>query len=216
MKKDLVDLLVNQFNWKRSDAEKLTIESLEIQYKKEMMLQAFEAQLATETKETTKPSEEKRVVAEKKFHDDDQIEVMNGAPSVLFYKGLRDEFLYEFKNYGEVQTMSFAELRMMSRRNRKYLEENWIIIMDEEVLKELRLDHLQQEYYTDEDLFEMLSEDSLFRLSEALESKDSIQQAIIRKAIAMNNSGELRLVSIKKKIEDHFKLDLDEIILEKD
>ena len=223
-KKELIDILVKEHGWKEENLKNFNIEALEVTLENAIMIKEMQEKLTAqpvveEAKvQATEPASNrrKRKTAESLFEDDDIIEVMNGAPSALVYKDTSNPtaFEYKFEKYGDIEEMSFLEIKTMARRHKKFLQNKWIIILDEDVVRELRLEDFQSDYFTQEDLDEILVKDSQHRIDTVLKSGESIQNAFLRRAILANKRGELESVHVLRKIENHFDISMDEVEIE--
>lgn len=223
-KKELIDILVKEHGWKEENLKNFNIEALEVTLENAIMIKEMQekltAQPVVEEAKVQAPepasNRRKRKTAESLFEDDDIIEVMNGAPSALVYKDTSNPtaFEYKFEKYGDIEEMSFLEIKTMARRHKKFLQNKWIIILDEDVVRELRLEDFQSDYFTQEDLDEILVKDSQHRIDTVLKSGESIQNAFLRRAILANKRGELESVHVLRKIENHFDISMDEVEIE--
>lgn len=223
-KKELIDILVKEHGWKEENLKNFNIEALEVTLENAIMIKEMKEKLTAqpvveEAKvQASEPAsnKRKRKTAESLFEDDDIIEVMNGAPSALVYKDTSNPtaFEYKFEKYGDIEEMSFLEIKTMARRHKKFLQNKWIIILDEDVVRELRLEDFQSDYFTQEDLDEILLKDSQHRIDTVLKSGESIQNAFLRRAILANKRGELESVHVLRKIENHFDISMDEVEIE--
>lgn len=226
-KKELIDILVSDFGWKEENLKNFNIEALEATLKNAKMLKEMEQQLAEQSlfskqekvsfePETKTKRKKKQAISQ--FEDDDIVEVMNGAPSALIYKDTTDKngFEYKFEKYGDIEEMSFKEVKMMARRHKKFLKNNWIIILDEDVVKELKLEDIQKDFLTVEDFDEILTKDSKHRIDSVLKAGESTQNAFLRRAIILYKQKKLESVYVLRKIEEHFKVDFEELDIEEE
>lgn len=227
-KKELIDILVTDFGWKEENLKNFNIEALEVTLENAKMLKLMEQKLAEQAKDSLEASVEivepetktkhKKKQAVSQFEDDDIVEVMNGAPSALIYKDTTDRngFEYKFEKYGDIEEMSFKEVKMMARRHKKFLKNNWIIILDEDVVKELKLEDIQKDFLTVEDFNEILTKDSKHRIDSVLKAGESTQNAFLRRAIILYKQNKLESVYVLRKIEEHFKVDFEELDIEEE
>lgn len=216
-KKEYIEILVNEHNWDESLLKAMTLDVLKA------ILESAEAlKEAKASVEKSEPEAEKKIVLKetkreiKEFNDDDMIEVMNGATQRLIYVGELDGYYYDFARYGDREEMPYKELRLMARRQRKFLENRYIIILDEDAIASLRLGNIQTGIYTTEDLHEILLEDKKSRINSVLNSSEATQQALLRMAVSMKKNSQLRLVKIVDAIENHFDVRLDDLEVSED
>jgi hypothetical protein len=67
---------------------------------------------------------------------------MNITNGILIYKSKKTGMHLQFEKYGDIEYIEFGELLTMKTSSRKFLEEPWILILDEEVVKYLGLEKL--------------------------------------------------------------------------
>lgn len=83
--------------------------------------------------DTTKEVAPKRVI-----QNDTPVICKNGTRGNLIYKSSRNlGYEVEWNEFGEEQEISFGELLAMRGSQRRFFEENWILIEDPEVIKKL-------------------------------------------------------------------------------
>lgn len=215
-KRDVIELLVNDYGWDESLLKAMTLDALKTILDNAEALKKAQAQLdevkeEVEVKEKSKTIPAEYIPKQKEFDDHEMIEVMNGATQRLIYVGELDGYYYDFARYGDREEMPYAELKLMARRQRDFLKNRYIIILNDDVIESLRLGDLQTGIYTNEDLREILLEDSKGRIRSVLKASEATQQALLRMAVKMKQDGELRFVSIVEAVENHFGVRLDDV-----
>lgn len=108
--------------------------------------------VATETVTPEAPKKpEKRVIL-----DTDLITVMNNTKGMYGYIS-PNGFYIDFNEYGDMTEVPMGELRKMaSSTAKKHLLKPWIIVMDEDAIKELRLEKAYENIYTTQEVDTLL------------------------------------------------------------
>ena len=87
----------------------------------------------------------KRVKVEP-LNDSDDIEVQSMIPNVSYLDTKNQDF-YEWKNVGDIETMSYETLKNMWKNNRGYFKKLWIRPLDKRVIDKFNgLSKLYTEY----------------------------------------------------------------------
>ena len=110
-----------------------------------------------ETKETVEDVKKtKNVVNEvKKFAPDDTILCKSVCAGKLLYEGRKSKIVYEFSNIGDTEYVEFQDLRASALSKADMLYKPYIMIDDEDVLKDKafsKLNELYENLYDDEDI----------------------------------------------------------------
>lgn len=96
-----------------------------------------------EVKDTAKTEEPKKKEAPKKLAKDEFIPVMNNTTGRYGYIG-RSGYSFELEEYGDIADIPFGELQTMRTSQKRHLEDAFIIIMDEQAVKELNYTKLYE------------------------------------------------------------------------
>lgn len=150
---------------------------------------------ATRTKKATTPKV-------KTIADNTMVVVRSNVKGELVYKSTKTGLMWTFHDYGDEDTMEFSELRNMVSSQRKFVEEGWIEILDEDVKKALKVERYEKNTISAEDideLFEMNPEE----LKEIISSvKPSAKALIFDIAKEKYGTGELYDIRTIRAIEE--------------
>jgi len=92
--------------------------------------------MPTKTKTTVQQAGSEKTAA---LTEQDEIQVVSNLPNVS-YKGDRSGDFYSWQNAGDIERMTFGELKDMWRSHKGYLRSMILKPLDERVAKEFRLD----------------------------------------------------------------------------
>ncbi|MEK4025509.1 hypothetical protein [Sporosarcina sp. FSL W7-1283] len=96
------------------------------------------------------PKEEPR----RELTNETQVEVMNNTTGRYGYFG-RSGFAMEMTEYGDVLEIPFGELKRMRAEQKRHLEDAFIVLLDEDAVKELRYEKLYEGVFNEEGLDEL-------------------------------------------------------------
>lgn len=135
------------------------------------------------------------------------------SPVIFIYKSsLNPGYVVEWSGLGEIQEMEYRELVSMRGNQRRFFEENWILIDDPAVIKKLGVGrYYQNSLSTDdfEDVFNM-SADEIKEIVPTLPG--GTKDAIASEAKKKIDSGELDSRSAIKALEDSLDVELEDTI----
>lgn len=162
--------------------------------------------METTKKTTTKPktTRAKKPVTPKvkTVSDNTLITIRSKVKGELIYKSTRTGLLWIWHDYGDEDTMEFGELRNMVSSQRKFVEEGWIEILDEDAKKALKVERYEQNTLSSEEIDELFDLD-VEEIKEILSSvKSSAKALIFDLAKEKYQSGELYDVRVIRAIED--------------
>ena len=168
---------------------------------------------AAATKATTaKTTVEQPVVSTAEITNETMVECRSGVSGNLIYKSsLNPGYVVEWSGLGEIQEMEYRELVSMRGNQRRFFEENWILI-DPAVIKKLGVGrYYQNSLSTDdfEDVFNM-SADEIKEIVPTLPG--GTKDAIASEAKKKIDSGELDSRSAIKALEDSLDVELEDTI----
>lgn len=151
-------------------------------------------------------------MATRRITNDTLIECKNGVMGNLIYKSnLNPGYIVEWTEFGEVQEIEYRELVAMRGTQRKFFENNWILIEDADVLHKLGVERYYKNALTTENF------DSVFRMSpDNIRAKvpglsSGTKEAIRIKAIKMIKDGTFDSRSAIKALGDALGCDLEEL-----
>lgn len=157
--------------------------------------------MARPTKNADKPSKPQRV----KIDADYLIPVRSNVGGVLYYKSKRTGYEETWDGTGVVIEMEFSELVAMRNSQKKFFENNWIVIEDtddytaDEIYAALNVD----KYYTSGGLYDNI--DDIFdfsakKIEEVVPTlSKAVKETIITKAYTMLAEDDSRLDSNAKR-----------------
>lgn len=156
---------------------------------------------------------EQSVVSAAEITNETMVECRSGVSGNLIYKSsLNPGYVVEWSGLGEIQEMEYRELVSMRGNQRRFFEENWILIDDPAVIKKLGVGHYyQNSLSTDdfEDVFNM-SADEIKEIVPTLPG--GTKDAIASEAKKKIDSGELDSRSAIKALEDSLDIELEDTI----
>ena len=137
---------------------------------------AAKADTATET---AKVADKKQA---REIKNDTPVVCKNGTRGNLIYKSTRNlGYEVEWSEFGEEQQIEFGELLVMRGSQRRFFEDNWIIIEDQNVLKRLGVERFYK------DVPEIEKFDELFK-----EDPDMLKEKISGMSAGMKDSVRIR------------------------
>nr|DAK57520.1 MAG TPA: structural protein [Caudoviricetes sp.] len=162
---------------------------------------------------TAKTTVEQPVVSTAEITNETMVECRSGVSGSLIYKSsLNPGYVVEWNSLGEIQEMEYRELVSMRGNQRRFFEENWILIDDPAVIKKLGVGrYYQNSLSTDdfEDVFNM-SADEIKEIVPTLPG--GTKDAIASEAKKKIDSGELDSRSAIKALEDSLDVELEDTI----
>jgi hypothetical protein len=153
-------------------------------------------------KETPK---KKRVIGR-----DELIPIMNNTNGTVIYTSKTSGQEWVFNSYGQTDDIEMGELIKMKNAHPRYLNEPWIIILDEDAVQQLGLSNLYENVMKPEEL------DNFFKLpvdkfNEILNNTPSgMKQLIVSKAMKGIKDGSFDSMSKIKAIEESYGIRLRE------
>lgn len=147
--------------------------------------------------------------AEKRqFSKNDDVEIMNNTTGRYGYIG-RSGFSIEMNEYGDTLEIPFGELKAMKGEQKRHIEEAFIVILDEDAIKELRLEKLYENILDLDGVEEILQDHE--KLDKILNKMPSTMRETIGSiAVRKFKSGELYDKRVQKVIEDNLKIKIDD------
>lgn len=213
-KKELVEQLV-EYGYDESDFKSNTIPTLEkllakeqkledLAKKVDMLLDAKESPVEAPVTITKAKKLVKEVIPRERL-----VNVMSGVQGTLLYKSDTGE-RYVFYNYGDTDLITYGELLRMRTRQRKFLDKNWIIILDEDVIEDFKLKDQYSNILIPEDV------DSIFSSEASLsdfydKANESTKEALVGFAISRYKNGELTNLNVAKFFEVKYGVSLDSV-----
>lgn len=159
------------------------------------------------TPETVKPKVEAR--PEKRvFNTDDKVEIMNNTTGKYKYTSKRSGFALEMEDYGDTEDITFGELRTMSSTQKRHITDAFIVILDEDVVKELGYEKLYKNVFSYEGVEELFNNPD--KLNEVLPKMPvTMRETLGAIAIRKFKNKELFDLRIKGVIEKNLKVTID-------
>ena len=139
------------------------------------------------------------------------VECRSGVSGNLIYKSaLNPGYTVEWDHLGDIQEMEYRELVSMRGNQRRFFEENWILIDDPAVIKKLGVErYYKNSLSTDdfEDVFTMPAD----KIKEVVPTlPGGTKDAIASEAKKKIENGELDSRSAIKALEDSLSVELEE------
>ncbi|UGO51079.1 hypothetical protein PQE70_gp226 [Bacillus phage vB_BanS_Nate] len=206
-KSDLIKILVEEYGYEKEDL-KFDAESKPYTNAK---LQALIDAEKEDAEVFASQSKRIKVQKSKKFKDEDLIPVMNGLSGGLFYQSDRTHKVWEFKGFGQESAMEFSELINLRNKYPAYFMDGWLIVCDDDVVKELNLASMYENILTPKNVKEVFEKP----IEEMEKFVDRLPQGMkitfVDIAKDLYNKEELDSVKVIRFIEDKFKFSLDDL-----
>lgn len=132
------------------------------------------------------------------------VPVSNNTDGTLVYVSKRTGQNWVFEKYGDEDVIELHELRTMASSQRRFFEDNWINILDEEVIEYLRLERFYEKNLSEDEL------DGLFDLSVEevadviAKASANVKSLILGKARHKYENGRLTNIHIIQLLEEKF------------
>lgn len=142
-----------------------------------------------------------------KLSNETEIEIMNNTTGIYGYIG-RSGFAMDMTEYGDILEIPFGELKRMRAEQPRHLQDAFIVVLNEDAIKELRLEKLYEGIVNDTGLDELFNDHK--KLGEVLPKMPAIMKetvAIIAKRGFKNDT--LHDNRVKKVIEDNLKIKIE-------
>lgn len=150
-----------------------------------------------ETPKTTKP----------KLTADTDIEVMNNTTGYYGYIG-KSGFAMDMSEYGDILEIPFSELKRMRAEQPRHLTDAFIVVLNDEAVKELRLEKIYEGIVNNAGLDELLADPK--KLKEVIPKMPStMRETISIIARRKFRTDELYDNRIKKVIEEGLNIKID-------
>lgn len=94
----------------------------------------------------------------RKIGSDENIEIMNNTTGRYKYVSNRSGFTVEMNDYADLESIPFGELRTMSSSQKRHITDAFIVILDEDAVKELGYEKLYENVVNREGIEELLAD----------------------------------------------------------
>ena len=161
-----------------------------------------EENMSKDMKENTKSR-----VSTEPLNDSDEIDVISLVPNVS-YKDSKTGDMYMWDEVGHVEPMTFETLKNLWRNHKGYFRDMLLRPDDERVINKFGLTRTfdKYEFLMDKNNYNRKKIDEV--LSVISETPNGLKYSIVTKIKDMVVTGELTDVSVIRKLEKHFDLDL--------
>lgn len=145
--------------------------------------------------------------------NDTMVECRNGTAGNLIYKSqLNQGYTVEWNAFGDVQEIEYRELVSMRGNQRRFFEENWILIDNPAVIKKLGVERYYKNSLTT-DSFDDVFTMSVDEIKEVVPTlPGGTKDAIAAKAKEKIETGELDSRSAIKALEDSLSVELEDTV----
>lgn len=145
--------------------------------------------------------------------NDTMVSCRNGTAGNLIYKSLLNPgYTVEWDGFGDTQDLEYRELVSMRGNQRRFFEDNWILIDDYRIIQKLGVDRYYQNSLTTDNFDEVFSMPA-DKIKEVVPSlPGGTKDAIASRAKDKIESGELDSRSAIKALEDSLSVELEETI----
>ena len=198
-KKELINVLTEQYGYEAEDIKMLTNAKLEGMIKQE---EADRKEL--ENKETSV------IVEETGFKDDDMILVMNGFGGALTHRSLSTTRVWEFSGFGQTHKIPYGELLTIRNTNPKVFNKGWLVVLNPKIQEDFGLTEMYKNILTPSNIDTVFDNnvEELGKLIDAL--PEGMQIALVDKAREFYSTGKIDSISKIKLIENKFNISLED------
>lgn len=195
-KQELINILIETYGYKEEDISTLTNAGLKSLIKKEEdEAEDFEASLTVEK-------------VKQVFKDDDLVHVMSGFGGSLRYKSIRNDRVWMFSNFGQVDKLPYAELLNIKNNSPKVFSDGWIIILNKQIQEDFGLVETYKHIITPENIDSIFSKNAT-EVEDFLNNLPKGMKAVFfSKARELYNKNILDSRSLIELIEEHFDVSL--------
>ena len=198
-KKELINVLVEQYGYELEDIKMLTNAKLEGMIKQE------EAD-----REELEHQETAVIIKDAGFKDDDMILVMSGVAGALKHRSLTTSRVWDFLEFGQTQKMPYSELLTIRNTNPKVFNQGWLVVLNKRIQEDFGLIEMYKNILTPETM-ETVFDKSVDELSVLIDNlPEGMQLALMDKARTLYNNGKIDSISIVKLIEQKFNISLED------
>lgn len=169
------------------------------------------ATVDTKVVEETKPEKKDTKPKVRTFDKNDDVEIMNNTTGRYGYSA-RSGFAVEMEEYGDILSIPFGELKTMRSTQKRHIEDAFIVILDEDAVKELKLEKLYENVLDAEGVEDVLNdkEHGHERLDKMLPKMPTgMREVVAEIATRKFRSGELYDMRIKKVLEDNLDIKIE-------
>lgn len=154
-----------------------------------------------------KTSETKKTVKVEPLNDSDEIEVISLVPNVS-YKDSKTYDMYEWKEVGHKELMTFETLKNMWRGNKGYFKNLWLKPNDDRVIKAFGLNRTfdRYEYLMDGSNYTTKKINTI--CDEIKATPNGLKSSICDKVKNLVINGEITDVSVIRTLENRLQIDL--------
>jgi hypothetical protein len=217
-KKELIEKILNVTDmFKKSELEGKKVEELEkilklgqsvtnLEKESEMKIKGF-ADGPTIGVNSDKSSKFQRM-KKPSLDKNELIPVMNITNGTLVYTSRKTGLSVKFEKYGDVEYLEVGELLTMRSGQRRFLDEPWILIMDDEVVEYLGLDKMYRKLVSPQNI-DQIFEFDVDTFKEIVDNAPiGYAQLIISRAKAKLKDGSLDSLAKIKILEEKFHVEL--------
>lgn len=165
-----------------------------------------EKEIKEEVKPKTKKSKNRRRKSTSKIDPHELIPVMNFTVGTLFYSSPKTGFTLDLSGFGATDEVEFHELKTLRASSHKSILTNpWLLILDEETVKELRLEDIYENLFISLDEVKQLLKMPVDKFEEILNVLPPEGQKVVCKiAKQMYQKGTFDSIKKIKLLEETF------------
>lgn len=144
------------------------------------------------------------MAAKRKLDNNTLVNVANNTHGVLYYRSPRTQQEWIFQKYEDEDVMELHEIRTMSTSAKRFFEDNWLRILDEDAIEYLRLGKYFEKAMTPEEL-ESLFDKGADELKEVVDGASSnVKSLILAKAREKYEEGNLTNIHVIEMLKEKF------------
>jgi hypothetical protein len=198
-KKQLIEVLVKEYGHEEKDIKTLTNGKLIdlIKQEQEDMKEAEKPQAISKPKQT-------------KLDKEYQVLVMNGTYGQLQYISDVNGSTWKFTEYGQTDEMNFGEIQSMLNRQPTFIKDGWLVILDDQVIQELRLQEYYKHIYSEQELDDIFAEANIEKIREIIKGGNlGIKTMFAQYSMNRYKEGKLHDFRIIRLVQEELNLILD-------
>lgn len=198
-KKELIQVLVEEYGYELEDVKMLTNAKLEAMIKQEEL-----------DKEELELQETLVVKKDTNIKDDDLIMVMNGESGALVHRSYSTGRIWEFREFGQTQKLPYSEILNIRNNNPRVFEEGWLIVLNPQIQNDFGLKETYKNILTPDNIgkvFEKNTDD----LSVFIDNlPEGMKTTFVAKARELYRTNKIDSITKVRFIEQKFGISLED------
>lgn len=198
-KKELINILVDEYGYEQEDIKLLTNAKLETMIEAEKVdADEFENQKTVVVAKTSK------------FKDDDSVLIMNGFGGALTHRSGTTGRLWNFKDFGQTEKFPYSEILTIRNNNPSVFEDGWLVVLNKQIQEDFGLVEIYKNILTPDNI-DLVFEKNVDELASFVDSlPEEMKVTFITKAKQLYTEKKLDSRSMVDFIENKFGISLED------